>query len=150
MNVRIRWATMDDADFLLSVKNDPIVRKFSIVTHNKIKKKDHVRWLASVIADTDRRLYLIEYEGKRAGDIRFDTTGRWVEVSVRLARKYRRKGIGSFVIPFACRGIAAALPGKTLFAKIVDGNKASARTFEKAGFVFHKQMKGYRLLIWNE
>lgn len=123
----IRRASFDDAANLLKWKNDPTMRKYSIVTSKKITMKDHMVWLKKHI----NQIYII---GEEFGDIR--VSGK--EVAIKLAPEYRGKGYGLE----ALRAIHRLF--KDLTAKIVDGNIASFRLFLKAGYkpVAHRFSNG--------
>lgn len=123
-SISLRPATMDDAKNLLSWKNDPVMRQFSIVTHDEIKWEDHLKWLEKNLGKT----YIITDGITDYGDMRIDDG----EVAIKLDPQYRGQGIG-----YKALRIAAVRPLK---AKIVDGNVASMHLFIKCGFnvVDHK------------
>lgn len=148
--LRLRWAEMADADFLLSVKNDPVVRKFSIVSKDRIRRADHLVWLEKAVKDPKRKFYVIEYGETRIGDVRFDI-GKEIEVSIRIAKRWRKCGVGKAIIPFACWAMASVYPKKDFIAKIVDGNVASRRLFESCGFVdTGVPFIGFSVLKWKK
>lgn len=135
MRYYVRKATMHDADFLLRVKNDSETRKNSIVTHRKILRKNHLKWLKDRIKRNDVVLFVImNQNGERCGDIRFDIEPNGTaEVSVRIDRKQRGKGIASQIVGRIGPYVADAYKVK-LTAKIVDGNLASLMVFLKNGY----------------
>ncbi len=132
--VHIRAATMQDADNLLKWKNDPTMRKYSIVTHEKIKKADHLKWLAKNL----KGIYII---GDNYGDVRVSGN----EVAIKLAPEHRGKGYGLD----ALRAMDARYDN--LIAKIVDGNISSMRLFIKAKYrpVAHKVKNGIGYYIFQ-
>jgi len=117
---------MDDAKDLLSWKNDPVTREFSIVTHDEIKWENHLKYLENHIQD----IMIIELDGRKCGDIRVDD-----EVSIRLAPECRGKGIGYRALKMVVE------PG--MIAHIVYGNVASMRLFTKLGFMAFDHGEGY-------
>jgi RimJ/RimL family protein N-acetyltransferase len=116
-SVSLRPAKMSDARNLLKWKNDPDMRRFSIVSNDKIKMVDHLEWLKEHIDD----IYIIMYKGKDVGDVRFEG----IEVAIKLDKKYRGRGIGTMTLD--------KVVGRPL-AKVVDGNVSSMRLFIKCGF----------------
>ncbi len=134
--ISLKKARYDDADILLRIKNDKDVRHFSIISHKKIRKEAHLRWLREKLYGGKTHLFIILKDGKVAGDVRFDC-GKEIEVSIRLLPKFRSKGIGKTIL--------AALPFK-MTAKIVDENIHSLNLFTSCGFRFHEYKKGYYIL----
>ena len=116
-SIRLRKATMEDADNLLKWKNDDTMRKFSIVTQDKIEMKDHIKWLRKHLDE----IYII---GDDYGDIRFEGD----EIAIKIDKKWRGKGIGYDAIRIAKE------MRDVIIAKVVDGNVASMRLFTGAGF----------------
>jgi len=123
----VRKATMADAENLLKWKNDPIMRKYSIVTHKKIKMADHLKWLRKHLDE----IYII---GEDFGDVRVSDG----EIAIKLAPEHRGKGYGLQALQAMDRRY------KGLTAKIVDGNVASMRLFIKNKYspVEHKVTNG--------
>lgn len=126
----LRPATMEDADFLLSLKNDPVMRKFAVVTHKKIKKAAHIKWLKKNIST----ICIIQDYKDELGMFRIANG----EVSINLHPKCRGKGIGSKVLAQFCP--------KGVWAKIVDGNVPSMRIFLQNGFEIVDHKKNYYVL----
>lgn len=136
MSKYLDHATMRDAEALLQIKNDPDVRRFSIVSKDPILIENHLRWLELCLADPNRHLYCIRETTSDIvlGDVRLDVEAFAVEVSVRLRPEVRRRGIGSWAVDEACRKANLMYPGRTLVAKILPENEASRATFRKCGF----------------
>lgn len=117
----LRPMTMNDADFMLTLKNDPETRKFAIVSHDEIKKEDHVKWLENniqyfrIIKDADRL-------DEKIGAIRVQD----LEVSIWITKAFRNQGIAKKTLKLIC--------GEGMWCKIVDSNLASMRAFIFAGF----------------
>jgi RimJ/RimL family protein N-acetyltransferase len=146
MNLWIRDATMADWKFLLDVKNDPETRRNSIVTHRKIGKKKHIEWLRGKIK-SKKTLFFIIMDGtrERCGDVRFEIGEKETEVSVRIAKKYRGRGIGSFAVASLIKEVSEKQK-KKFIAKIVDGNLPSLVIFLKNGFHFKRHENGIMYL----
>lgn len=132
--ITYRPARFTDASDLINIKNDPDVRRFSIVTQDVIRWENHIRWLMNKLADPHHtRLFCIVYKGQVIGDVRLDISSE-VEVSIRLLPEFRGKGIGEKSVRWITRCAAKAYPRLGITAKIVDGNKPSMATFLKVGY----------------
>ena len=132
--ITLRPATMEDAKFLLEIKNDKATRMNSIITDEIIKWEDHIVWLEKRLESPG--MNVIELNGDPVGDMRFDTIKGGHEISIRLHKDFRGQGI-------ATKAISRAL-GK-LTAYIVEGNIPSMRTFIGNGFRPVKYIKGERI-----
>lgn len=144
--ITIRPAGFQDTDDLLEWKNDPDTRKFSIVTQDVILKENHKKWLADCLFDKNRELNILFYNGEKCGDLRFDIGPETIEVSIRLAKEFRGKGIGSAAIKKYCPTVKR-MYGKPIIAKIVNGNLASMNVFIANGFKPIKYEEGYYTFI---
>ncbi len=143
MQYTLRKATMEDAEQLLSWKNDPVTRQFAIVTHDEIKLENHLIWLSDALDNSSIELLVIIDGHKNYGDIRFDFFTDYTEISVRIEPAYRKKEIASIMLTEAIHEYfyQSSLP---LIAKIVNGNIASFRLFIGLGFnVIDYNEKGY-------
>lgn len=129
--MNLRPMTMDDANFMLELKNYPETRQFAIKSHDEIKLIDHLKWLEKNIIF----FQIIETDsGRRIGAVRIFGN----EISIWLDRNFWGLGIASQIITRICQ------PG--MFAKIVDGNIGSFRAFVKAGFSPINHVDNYYIL----
>lgn len=132
----LRPMTMDDADFMLELKNDPITREFAILTHDEIQRDAHIAWLEKHLHEFQ---VIQEFRDRNIGAVRVqDVTiptppgyaktysGSDLEVSIWIASKYRGCGWGSDAL--------RSVRKMRMSAKIVIGNVPSMRAFIKAGF----------------
>jgi UDP-2,4-diacetamido-2,4,6-trideoxy-beta-L-altropyranose hydrolase len=137
ISVRIRRATLKDACFLFRLRNDPVVRE-NFFHPDSVSWKDHVRWLATVLGDPKRHLFVgIDRNGMPFGQIRFDVRGTTADISVSVHKSARGKGLGT---PFVLCGISflkkqPGIPMRLrLRAQMKRGNLVSVAVFQKAGF----------------
>lgn len=112
---------MDNADFMLELKNYPETRKYAIVSHDEIKKEDHYKWLREHI---DEFRVCSKYDGTRVAVVRVN---KEYELSIWVDRKFWEFGVATYLLS------RHDLEG-ALWAKIVNGNVASFRAFVKAGW----------------
>lgn len=66
---RLRKANENDCDLLYRFRNDPLVREMSFHTE-EIHYTVHQEFFEKLLADRDRRQYVLEVEGEPAGQIR--------------------------------------------------------------------------------
>lgn len=119
--MKLRPMTMDDADFMLELKNYPETRRFAIQTTDEIKLIDHLKYIEKNIMF----FRTIDGPNDRIGVVRVFAN----EISIWINRKYWGLGIATQIIK------AVTKDKEGMFAKIVNGNIASFRAFAKAGFI---------------
>lgn len=124
-----RPATADDAELLLTWRNDPQTRRWSR-TSDPVRPEDHRSWLDRVLADGGRRLLVAEYEGAPVGTVRFDRDGAAWEVSITVAPEARGRGLAVPVLLAAERTLGSA----TVHANVHRDNAASLALFHRAGY----------------
>lgn len=140
----LRLATREDASALLAWRNDPQTRKASRNTAT-VQPEEHRRWLAALLEDPERCLFIIMANGRPCGQVRLDTTTDGVELSWSIALEYRRRGYARQ----ALSRIVRALPGETLTAWIRSENLGSIRTAEAAGFHLDETRASYLKYVVN-
>jgi spore coat polysaccharide biosynthesis predicted glycosyltransferase SpsG/RimJ/RimL family protein N-acetyltransferase len=126
--VRLRPATIDDADFLFALRNDDDVRRRSF--HPPPTWDEHLVWLGDTIGDPERRLFVVESGSRPVGQARLDTFDDHEVVSLALVEQARGRGLGRGVL-----GALTALTARDLVAYVQPGNARSLATFSSAGFV---------------
>jgi len=125
-----RPLTMDDADFMLKLKNDPQTRQFAIQSHEEIKREDHIVWL-----EKNKQFFnIIEFVDKRVGAIRIEGN----EVSIWIDKEFWGKRVATTAL------MQVTDIGQV--AKIVNGNIASFKAFVRAGFVPVEYKDNYYIL----
>lgn len=128
----VRPATDADAELLLAWRNDEETRAWSR-TPDPVDPAGHRAWLARVLADPDRRLYVAEHDGRPVGTVRFDRDGdgAW-EVSITVAPEHRDRGLARRIL---AAGEHALGDGVSIVANVHRDNAASRALFRKAGYV---------------
>jgi RimJ/RimL family protein N-acetyltransferase len=133
--IELRRARPDDAPRLFEWANDPATRAASF-DRAEISWTEHVAWLAAVLADPDRRLWIAEESGIAVGQLRVDRTPDGLgTVSIGLAPRERGRGLGRAVLR---AGLAAAVQELEIGrarAVVMADNLPSRQLFEGAGFV---------------
>jgi RimJ/RimL family protein N-acetyltransferase len=130
---------MDDASLLHAWRNDPAIRATSHDT-GEIALEAHLAWMARVLADPRRRLFVGCIGGRPVGSIRWDrlADGSW-EVSLYLDPGLTGLGLGRRLLARAEDWLAGHEgAGVTARATVRPDNTASARLFEQAGYLRHE------------
>ena len=86
--MKLRTATIQDAELLLEWRNDPQTRKSSHTTH-EVQKEEHIAWLNLTLTNTNRRLLIAEESGVPVGTIRADYSDGMFELSWTVAPNAR-------------------------------------------------------------
>lgn len=116
--MKLRPMTMDDADFMLEMKNYPETIQYAIITEEEITKEAHYKWLP----DNLKYFQVIMDEDKMIGVIRIQD----YEVSIWIKKEFWGQGRATWVLQTFCR--------RGMTAKIVPENIASMKAFIRAGF----------------
>jgi spore coat polysaccharide biosynthesis predicted glycosyltransferase SpsG/RimJ/RimL family protein N-acetyltransferase len=140
--VRIRPATLDDAEFVFELRTDTEVRRQSFQDAPDWHR--HLDWYRTVIDDPGRRLLVIETAAGPAGQIRLDTVGDHEVVSLAIAEPARGRGL-------ARRALANAkeLAAGDLVAHIKPDNTRSLAAFAAAGFVTESASPDEMVVRWS-
>jgi len=133
--LRAREATEADAGLLLGWRNDSRTRQSSRSTA-VVALDEHLAWLRGVLADPGRLLLVVEHEDEPAGTVRFDRRdGDGWEVSITLAPEQRGRGRSGAVLAEGERAARERLGVRVVLAAVHQDNAASAKLFERAGYV---------------
>lgn len=129
--VSLRPAHADDAYLVLAWQSQPGMRSYM---HNPEipSAQEHIEWFSKKLVDPATVLNIIEVDNRPAGVLRLDfdsEPSRWT-ISILIDTALQGSGIGASALRLAKR----LLPDGTLLAEVLDGNHASRRAFEKAGF----------------
>lgn len=134
--MNLRPATDEDADRLLTWRNDPVTRQWSRNTE-PVARADHLVWLQRKL-DSPESILLIAEEGRTVlGTVRFDqhTPLQW-EVSITLAPEHRGRGHARRILLAAERRFRALCPEATeILATVHRKNTASRLLFSGAGYL---------------
>ena len=127
--MNLRLATIEDAQLLLSWRNDSNTIANSKVSH-RVNLSDHLIWLKSSIENPNRELYIAELDGKSVGTVRVDYCheSQYCELSWTIAPNSRGQGLGKSMV-----GLMACKIDYQIFAEIKQGNIESARIAESVG-----------------
>ncbi len=132
--LHLREVGEQDGHLLWHWANEPAVRAISLTTQ-PIPWERHIEWLATKLQDPACHFYLAtDHTETPVGQIRLDQRGPSATVSVSVDARFRGKGYGSRLIELATQRLFTETDVSTIQAYIKEENKASQRTFERAGF----------------
>ena len=125
-DISLRAASFQDADLLLSWRNDQRTRTAS--KNSKMVSVDvHLKWLTEVISNPNRRLFVAEEQLIPFGTVRADySEGVWL-LSWTVSTEFRGRGLAKLMVAL----LADNLIGE-IRAEIKKGNTASVRVAEYA------------------
>lgn len=139
--IRFRQMTMNDADFMLEMKNYEETRQFAIFSHDEVKLEDHIKFLEKNVDQFE----VIEFSpfsdilDKMGSDGRvgvYRLNGQEISIWIRRDQRGNQMALKTL----------NQIKFKGMIARIVDGNVASMRTFVKAGFVPKEHKDNYYIL----
>lgn len=126
-DISLRAASLQDAGLLLSWRNDMMTRTAS--KNSELVAVDvHLKWLAEVISNPNRRLYVAEEKAIPFGTVRADYSDCAWELSWTVANEFRGKKLAKLMVAL----LAANLEGE-IRAQIKANNFSSMRVAEYAG-----------------
>ncbi|MFB6219548.1 MAG: GNAT family N-acetyltransferase [Halobacteriaceae archaeon] len=134
--VTLRTIEDEDLPFLRDTINDPAVRYY-LGDRGPVNLEQEREWFEGEAADGENLNLLVAVDGERAGTVglhpRVPDDGS-TEVGVFLAEQFWGEGYGTeaveLVVDYAFREGRA----HRVAARVIDGNDASRRVFEKLGF----------------
>lgn len=132
-SVILRPATAEDSADLLAWRNDPLTRANSRNTA-EVSPEEHEAWLARVLADPNRRLWVGMAGPEKVGVASAAFDGGAAEISVTVARSARGRGIGAMLVDAAVDGARLIWADAVIRAEIKPDNAASRAVFEACGF----------------
>ena len=136
--LQIREATQSDLQLLFDWANDPEVRQHSF-NPEPIPLENHTRWFHGKLDNPDTILYIAEIDQVPAAHIRFDIKSSTATISYLIGADFRGKGLGHTVLMRGTKQLLKQRPDVLLIEGLVQSeNKASVRSFEKAGFEYGK------------
>jgi UDP-2,4-diacetamido-2,4,6-trideoxy-beta-L-altropyranose hydrolase len=132
--LHLRRATASDSANLHAWRNAEEVRRHSR-DPSPISRADHVRWLASTLADDRCALLIAEQAGEAVGVLRYDINKNEATVSIYLVPGKTGQGHGVQILLEGDRWLARNRPAvRCLHAEVLTSNEASVRAFTEAGY----------------
>jgi RimJ/RimL family protein N-acetyltransferase len=134
--IRLRRVREEDRRLLWEWANDRDVRAASF-SSDSIAWETHVAWFADKVTSSESLLFIAEDKaGTPFGQIRFDLTKNGgADLNLSLVREKRGCGLAVPLIRAGVRELFSSTECKRVHAFVKPENIASARAFEKAGFL---------------
>lgn len=131
----VRPAVESDREILFAWANDPLTRAQSF-SRTPIPWETHCAWLASVLDDPGRLLYLVVAPADEpVGQVRFDGSGSGEAViSISLAPAWRGRGLAASAIRLAMDRARRDAGVVRVHAFIRPENRVSRQAFARAGY----------------
>lgn len=133
MNIRIRFATIDDVDLYFQWVNDEEVRRNSF-SSGIIDLATHKKWFEKKLKDPDTTFYLFLLDEIPAGQVRIEKNELETVVSISVDKKFRGEKLGVDFLRSSCKLFLERNPDRMLNAYIKTENTSSLRVFHQAGF----------------
>ena len=139
MRIKVRKVKKKDIEFLFELRNQPSTFQYS-KNARPVGQQEHIDWITPILkGKTNKNLFVIEADRKRAGQVRLDIDEEKAMVNISLMPEFQGKGIGSIALQMAINKIARKKKVKSFLAEVHQENIASQKLFEKLGFVFQNQ-----------
>ena len=133
----LREVKKSDWKILLEWRNDKITRQNSF-NSELVSESEHKEYIKNTIASSDRKLFILEYNGIPVGTIREDRLKQdEYELSYTISPVYRGKRIGQIMINLYLINQRA-----TFICEVKEENMSSIKMIEKLGFKIFKVNKG--------
>ena len=144
--VRLRPATLEDAQRLFVWRNDPLTRAQSL-QQQPVVWGDHLEWLQASLQNPARQLFIAESAGLAGqeqpltlGTVRADKTEETYELSWTVAPEERGKGWGRKMVA----ALIEILPAQASYTAIVlHSNPASQRIAESLALTERQRQECY-------
>ena len=137
MEITQRTATLDDAAVLLTWRNNPSAREFSV--HSELIPSDeHLDWLTARLERVQLEpffLFAVDHEviGMSRLDAVSESTEKY-EISILVDPNQHGKGVGTNILNMTCKTFFSLHPNNTIIAKVHQHNFVSQKLFTNAGF----------------
>ena len=142
MQISIKKASIEDANFLLLLRNKKSVRKNSF-TAASINKKDHKKWFEEELNNKCTIILIVYKNSERIGMVRYNLEDIFAHVSIGIKKKFRSLGYGAA----ALKASEIYLKKSTIvIAKVKKTNKNSINMFLKNKFKIFLNKKHLTLI----
>lgn len=135
--LNITEADKDVADAILSIRNEPDVRR-NMYTSHQIQPSEHEAWLQSLVESAKSKFYAVLREGAVIGGVGISAIDRAhsrADWAYYLSTKTRGRGIGS-ALEFKFLDHVFKIEGiNKLNCEVIEWNAAVVKLHKKFGFV---------------
>ena len=132
-DLRLRRATMQDAEALFEWRNEPTARAMSY-SSDPVSWSGHVRWLEARLASPHCLALLAEAQGLPVGQVRFDIEADRAVLSYALDVLVRGRGWSHWLVDSGVQLLRRQWPTLAVHAHVKVENSASRRVFSRLGW----------------
>ena len=132
-DLKLRQVTPKDKEMLLAWANDPVVR-YQAINQDEITIDEHSKWIYQHLNDSNTRMWILEYNGIPAGQIRWDLNGKEAILDYSISDGFRGRGIGKVILKRGIDEVRKIWAGISLIAEVKEKNIASIKAITAAGF----------------
>ena len=136
MEITQRTATLGDAALLLTWRNNPSAREFSLHSE-QIPLDEHLKWLSDRLERVQLEpFFIVAVDHKMIGMSRLDIASGPAdkyEISILVDPDQHGKGVGTRILNMTCESLFSLHPDKTIVAKVHEHNFISQKLFANAG-----------------
>lgn len=133
--ILLRTATIDDSEFFYNLRNEYTVRMNSF-NAEVIPYEKHFKWFKGKVSEKSTILLIACIETNPIGQIRIDLEDNFGIISYSILKEFRGQGLGTKILELIKEYIKTnKYHCKRLIGNIKIENIASAKAFQKAGYV---------------
>ena len=144
-DLKLRLVTPEDKEMLLAWANDPIVR-YQAINQHEITIYEHSKWIYPHLNDPNTRMWILEYNGIPAGQIRCVLNCKESILDYSISDGFRGRGLGKVILKRGIDEVRKIWAGISFIAKVKEKNIASIKAITAAGFKQSNSIKfGYLL-----
>ena len=132
-DLKLRQVTPEDKEMLLAWANDPVVR-YQAINQHEITIDEHSKWIYQHLNDPNTRMWILEYNGIPAGQIRWVLNGKEAILDYSISDAFRGRGLGKELIKMSIDKVRKIWAGVSLIAEVKEKNIASIKAITAAGF----------------
>ena len=144
-DLKLRQVTPEDKEMLLTWANDSVVR-YQAINQHEITIDEHSKWIYQHLNDPNTRMWILEYNGIPAGQIRWDLNGKEAILDYSISDSFRGRGLGKVILKRGIDEVRKIWAGISLIAEVKEKNIASIKAITAAGFVESNSIKSGYLL----
>jgi len=139
VEVTLRAAAADDAERLFEWRNHPEIWRLGSAGRT-VERDEHERWFAETLQSGERRQFIVEIDGRPAGQVRFErAAGGAAEISVYMLPESQGSGHGIAAIRQGTAAIMDTWGLDRVIACVRDDNPRGRSAFLKSGFELVQQ-----------
>lgn len=132
--LHVRPAEARDGELLWRWANDSAVRD-NAFSPDTIPLESHLAWFQGKLDSPDSRIYILEWKGRAAGQVRYDRTDDGdAEIDFSVSADHRGLGLGTPALTLTRERALSDLRVGCVVGFVLESNVASQKAFLRAGF----------------